>query len=406
MSKRDEQRHAFLLAKMSLLKSGISSGELRRYEQDRLLAQSGLPRAPERARTRLDEDAAKEWRKFARGEEVRSTFIPKDSEARAYTGQQAGQQSITYTQGPSGGTFVAPGMSDRLYQTLKQHDAIFDPAFSNVVETETGAVTPFPIFDDVGNNAVQVGETSQSTEVIIANVNSSSLHAWAFRSKIVAISNELATDSNWPVGEILERVFAGRIARGVGAAMVSGTGVNSPTGLIPGALAAGASIVVSAGSATNTGSSDSASTTIGTQDLGKLLAALNPAYRRGACFYMNDATLQYLAQLLDKMGRPIVNFREGLEPGDEDVPVILGHKVAQCPSFPTMGASTNSVVIANPLYVIQRRVPSSIYVRAFREAAGLVENGLVGFEMWCRFDSGFVSGNSSYVAAAILQMHS
>jgi hypothetical protein len=48
---------------------------------------------------------------------------------------------------------------------MTQYNQIFDPQFSNIVETDTGANMPFPVWDDVQNSSVQVGETTQSNEV-------------------------------------------------------------------------------------------------------------------------------------------------------------------------------------------------------------------------------------------------
>jgi HK97 family phage major capsid protein len=407
LNKKDEMRHAFLLSKVALLKNGVSVTELRNFERDRLLKEAGLDRAPEAPRTRLGEDVATEWRNFAQGKAVRKTYVPDESEIRAYTGELAGTQSLTAPLGPSGGYFVAPGMSPRLYQSMKAYDAIFDPEFCNVVETVNGNLTSFPIWDDVANEAVLVGETAQSGEVEIASLSQSQLHAYSFRSKIVAISMELLEDMNWPVGEVLEAVFAKRLARGVGRSMISGNGISQPTGLITAAYAAGAKIIIASGSSTNTGGSETGATTIGSVDLGKLYAALDPAYRdTTASFYMNDSTLQYLRQLLDKQGRPLIELgRDGLT-GQASTPYLLGKRVCICPAMPSMAAASTSIIFANPLYVIQRRIPGATHIRRFAEAAQLIEAGLVGFEMWARFDSNLVSSNPSFVPAAILQQHS
>ena len=383
--------------------------ELRRWERDRLLAEAGLPKLPEQGRLgRLDDETEAEWRKFATGGEVRPTHVPPDSEVRAYSGQLAGQESILTTQGAKGGFCVAPGMSPRLDQALKQYDAIFDDQFCNVVETPTGAGMPFPIWSDVGNSAVQVGEATQSVEVQVAPIGTVQLAAYAFRSQIVAVSFELLQDSNWPLGQVLQKIFAKRIARGVGKAMINGTGVSSPTGLVTGAIAAGARVIVASGSSTNTGGSESGAVSIGTVDLGKLYAALDPAYRDAtATFFMNDNTLQYLRQLLDKQGRPLIELgRDGLTGTTGTVAYLLGKRVAICPSMPSMASAANSVVFANPDYIVQRRVPSATFVRRFAEAVNLVEAGLCGFEMWSRFDTNLVSGDSNFAPAAVLQQHS
>jgi len=398
LSGRDEKRHSFLLAKVALLKQGISVAELRHYEQDRLLAESGL-RAPQRARTRLPEEVESEWRSFVQRRAVRMTSRPPEHEVRA---NEAGQQTISYTPDVPGGAFVPQGMHDRAFETMKKYDAVFDPMFSNAVETNTGNAMAFPSWDDVSNASVQVGETTQSTQADVANFGSVMLNAYAFGSKIVAVSIELLQDSNFPWGAVLERVFAMRHARGVGAAFVNASGVSAPTGLITAVLASGASPVIASGSASNDGGSETGATTIGTQDLNTLFGKLDPAYRVGAAWYMNDSTLTYLQGLLDKQGRPIVKFRDGLS----DVPYILGKPVAVCPSMPAMASGKNSVLFGNPMYFVIRRVPSSMYVRAFWENPTLVQYGLVGFESWLRADSNLVAPNANYLPFQFIQQHS
>lgn len=402
-TQQQRTRCNFLLAKISLLKQGVNPAELRRAEQDRLLGMLGQPRLPERSRTGLDAEVEQEWRKFFAGEPVRSTMIPPDREVRA---NEAGTESISFTQGVPGGYFVPLGMYDRAFETMKQYDQVFEDWASNVVETDNGASTAFPVWDDVANASVQVSEAAQSTEVDIANFGTTQLNAYAFRSKIVAVSIELLEDSNFPLGKVLERVFAMRHARGVGAALISGSGVAAPTGLLTAVVASGAVPVIASGSSSNTGGSETGATSVGTVDIGKLYASLNPAYRPGAVFYMHDATLQYLAQLLDKQGRPVVSFRKGLEDDGDGTYVIMGKRVAVCNSMPTMGSAKNPIVFGNPLYFIQRRVPSSMYVRSFRENPTLVQFGLVGFESWLRVDSGLVAPNANALPYNYIQSHS
>ncbi|HTX14754.1 MAG TPA: phage major capsid protein [Candidatus Baltobacteraceae bacterium] len=402
MSSRDQARHGFLLAKVALLKQGISPTEIRRFEADRLLKEAGLPREGERARRLFPTDADREWRDFASGKEVRLTR-PPERERRA---NEAGTQSITYTQEAAGGAFVPQGIYDRAFETMRQFDDVFSPEFSNLVETDTGNAMPFPVWDDVSNSSVQISETTQSGEVDVANFGEIQLNAYSFRSKIVAVSLELLQDSNFPWPGILERVFAMRHARGVGAALVTGSGVGGPTGLLTAVVASGAVPVIAAGSSANTNGAETGATSLGTADLGACFAKLDQMYRRTAAWYMNDATLEYLRNLLDKQGHPIVSFRKGLTDVDSDRPTILGRPVAICPSMPTMASGHNSVVLADPFYFVQRRVPSSMYIRRFTENATMIQYGLVGFESFLRVDSNLVAPNPSYLPAQFIQNHS
>jgi len=403
LTRKQESRKATLLALLAELRDGTAVEELRRWEQDRLLKEAGLPRAPERGRLgRLDDETENEWRSFAKGDPVRPTFIPPDHEVRA---NESGTQSITYTQGPSGGTFVSPQMYQRSFQTMKQYDQIFDETFANIIETPTGASTAFPAWDDVASAATQVGETLQSSEVDIANFGTAQLNAWPFRTGYVAVTLELLQDSNFPIGTVLERVFAMRMARGIGPKLISGSGVNTLTGLLTAALANGATVVVASGSSNNTGGSETGSNSLGSADLNTAYHKLDPAYRPGAVWAMNDSTLSYLEGIVTKQGLPLVKFCDGLN-GQGDVPFIHGKRVCICPSMPSIGAAQNSVVLYNPLYFVQRRVPSSIYCKRFDQAAKFVEYGLVGFQEFLRVDSNLIAPNSSYVPAVIIQQHS
>jgi HK97 family phage major capsid protein len=401
LSKKQESRKATLLAKLAALRDGATVSELRRWETDRLLEAAGLPRAPEPGRLgRLEDETEREWRDFGVKGECRATRVPKDMEIRA---NEAGTQSITSTQGAAGGYFVPQGIYSRAMETMKTYDAIFDKRFSNVVETATGSNMPFPIFDDVSNDSVQVGETSISTEVDIANFGSTQLNAYAFRSKIVAVSLELLEDSNFPWPTILERAFAMRYARGIGKALINGTGVAQPTGLVTAVLASGASPVIASGSSANTGGTESGSTSIGTSDVASLYHKLGTMYRQNACFYMADTTLAYLDELVTKQGEPLVNFRTD---GDSGTPYIFNRPVAICPNIPALGSAANTVFFGDPSYFVQRRVPSSMYVRRFWENDKLVQYGLVGFESWLRVDSGLVATNMSYLSFQFIQNHS
>jgi hypothetical protein len=77
-----------------------------------------------------------------------------------------------------------------------------------------------------------------------------------------------------------------------------------------------------------------------------------------------------------------------------------------CANFPAIGSGNNSVVLAAVPYVIQRRVPSASFMRAFRELPGYVEYGIHGFESWMRIDGNLISPNSTYPTASVIQNHS
>ena len=403
LNAQEQRRNSFLLAKLSALKAGISPEQIRNHERESLLKEAGLAREPERARTKLGEEIEQEYRNWILGRSVRPTYVPsdRDVETRANI---SGTQSISYTEGASGGYFVSPGMWDRFLEVAKQYDQLFDSQFHNSIDTDTGAVTPAPAFNDVTNSSVQVGEAQQSSEVDVFAFGTVQLAAYTFRSKKIAISIELANDINFNLGAVIERVFAMRHARGVGASLVNGTGVNAPTGLLTATVASGVSPVIASGSSANTGGSETGATSIGTADINSLLHKLDPAYRWNSVFVMNDSTLSYLEGLVNKLGGYLVSwFRDGLGTPN---PYILGRPVCISPSMPSIGAATNPVVIYDPDYFLVRTVPSAMYLRAYREAPGLVENGLIGLESMMRVDSNLLAPNSQFAPAQYLQCHS
>jgi HK97 family phage major capsid protein len=408
---QEQRLHASYLSAISALKAGLSLDQIKSYQRDALLKEAGLPRMPEAPKTRLEQDIEQEYRDWLLGRPVRTSNIPPDREVRA---NEAGQQSITYTEKTQGGTFVAQGFWDRYQLCLKQYDEIFEPWAHNDLQTETGATVPLPVIDDTSNSSTLVGETIQSTEADVATFAQQQLNAWTFRSGYVALSLELIQDSAFPLGSVLEKIFALRHARGVGKYLITGSGVNQPTGLITAILGAGVSPIIAAGSGNNDGGPETGATSIGSQDLVNVFFAVNAAYRRGAIFYMADTTLSTLMKLLDKSGRPLVSIVSGYDiyGQPQNFYYISGRRVAICPSVPSIGSGNNSVIFGNPDYFCVRSVPSSLYFRAFKEAGGtpstteFILRGLVACESFVRYDSNALIPNSQLSPFSLLQQHS
>jgi HK97 family phage major capsid protein len=409
LTKRDEQRMSGFMAIISALKAGNSAGELRRWQQERLAKLSGELAPPARGtRGRLDDDLETEYRKYATTGEARSACVPSDKEIRA---NQAGSETISYTSGIPGGYFSPAGIHDRFFQNFTQWDQVYEPWASHIVETPTGGLMTYPGFNDVGNPAVQVGEAVQGVEVDLGSFSLLQLNAYSFRSRPVGLSIEWLQDENYPVGSVLEAAFSLRLALGIGKALINGSGVASPTGLLTAVLSSGAKVIVAAGSSVNDGSANTGSNSIGSTDINTAYHALDRVYRSHAVWYMNDSTVQALEGQLDKYGRPLVQW-EGLKPAwvtdadpDNACPYLYRLPVAICNSMPSIGPTQTTVILAAPHYFVQRRVPSSCYLRRYQEKPGFIENGIIGFEAWMRIDSGFASGSSNVPAVAI-QQHS
>ncbi|MBI3669402.1 MAG: phage major capsid protein [Acidobacteria bacterium] len=156
-------------------------------------------------------------------------------------------------------------------------------------------------------------------------------------------------------------------------------------------------VVSAAGAQANTGDSgDNGSNSIGSKDLTAVWHSLNPAYRMRAAWYLNADTLQALDGLLDKNGRPIVKYRDGLY-------TIYGRPIAICPSMDSIGPSKNPIVVADPNYFYQRRIAAGSYLRISWEVPGAVEFGMAAFQSWYRTDSRLSVPNASVPPIVLLQ---
>jgi HK97 family phage major capsid protein len=386
-SQQQQNRMTFLASRVKLLSNGVSERDLNRATVARLLKEVG-----QEYRMPRDRHASLNFEWAARLEECRANA--------------AGTQAINYTELTAGGALVPQSISARCYETMKEYNQIFDPEFSNVIETENGANFPVPAFDDVSTSSVLVSENTNpaggdtnAEDTSIANTGNVQMGAYTFRSGMVVLSRELETDSAFPWGELLERVFAKRHARGIGAYLITGSGSGQPTGLVTATLAKGGIAVVAAGSSANDGVGTSANS-VGTQDIASLMGAVNAAYRANGVFYMSDGSMISLMKVLDKYGRPIINFVAG-------APMIYGKRVAICPSFASIGSAGNNIMaFGDPDYFIQRRAVGSTEIKRYTQKYGLPEAYQVGYESWMRVDSNLLAPNSSFVPFAILQQHS
>lgn len=405
LSTREVQKQNALLGAIAAAKHLFTPEAIRDANRDRLLREAGLPRNPEAVRRRVPTNVDRDYRLYGLGKDVRLTYVPDDTEVRANVENPVAPASISYTQ--TAGRFVPQGMWPRYLESAKHADELFDPANHFALETDTGNPTSVPSADDVTISSVQVGEGLQTGETDVANFGTSLLGAWTQRSRLVVISRELLQDTNYPLGDVIELIFAKRFARGVGQLLVNGSGVNTLTGLLTAAVASGANITIATGSSTNDGSLNTGSNSIGTNDFVNCMKGLDAAYWSGAKWMMNPATLLAIWGQLDKQGHPLMN--DLMSPGGRGVdraPYILGHPVVLCPSMPTINRSANSVVLYHPDYFIVRKVPSSMYVRRFNNAAGLIEKDLVGFEAFYRTDSNLSLPNASFAPVSVIQHHS
>ncbi len=396
-TRKDEHRNAYLLSAISALKAGVTMDEIQLDQVNDAERRNGLPvtRVKNTRLTAEQRSKAEAWQAVA------------NSVAENRTNETQGNITARIGSYNGLGFFSPTEFLSETFAAAAAHDALFDEEAITYYESSTGRVTEVPTFGDIENEAVQISEADDSTsgETNLAVPGHSNVAVYSFRSPLWRVPIEAVQDVEAMGGamEIFKQFAADRIARGVGKKLVNGNGVGTILGLIPSLLALGVTPVTAIGSAGNTGGSETSAQSIGSQDIASLYYNVNEAYRNSpkAAWFMNDGTRAYLAQLVSKMGVPLVQWQ-----GSEAF--IFGKPVKVCPGMDSIGASKSPVVFGDGAYWMTRCVMDDLsYVQMVREAAGLIEKGLVGFRMYARYGGSLLYNDANSPAPfGVLKNHS
>lgn len=319
--------------------------------------------------------------------------------------QQAGSQSITYTEGNVGGYFVPAGFVQDIDVATKAFAPLLDGQTVRIMETATGNVLPYPTSNDTNNAWTLVSETSavsdqgttpnyptqgsapsgQPGNVLASNVV---FGAYKGTTGLIQVSIELMQDSAFNVEQFLKEAFAVRLGRGYEYYLTQGSGSNAPLGIIPAIAASGATPVVASGSSKNDGDSgNTGANSIGYADLVALVHSIDPSYRRGGKFMLHDQTLAHLKTRLDQFGRPL--WVPSVRDGEPDT--LCGYPVVINQSFAQIAASAKTVAFGQWNKFIVRKVRDLSIVRLDERFAEKGEVGYVGFS---RIDSRLVDAGT------------
>lgn len=199
------------------------------------------------------------------------------------------------------------------------------------------------------------------------------------------VSFELLQDSAFDLKGFISKKFAQRIARKLAQDLITGTGVNEPQGIIS-----------TQGGLTSLTARAAAAPTYA--ELLAIVHGIDPEYRDGASWLMNDATLALVRGVVDGAQRPLLwNTSDDLS-GSLKGLTLLGYPVVIDQGMPTStDASTNKSIVFGNLrdaYVVRE-------VKAF-EMITLNElyaqNGQVGFMGWARYDGMVQDPNAAVIS--------
>jgi HK97 family phage major capsid protein len=381
----DKNRAAYLQTAIAAVKAGASLSEVDADLHNAAEVRNGLP-VTQFAKKDDNHVEARAWQAFVKGEKrdmVESA--PMTAQIGTYTGL---------------GVFVPTGFQSQLFRALKAHDVLFDEDSVTMIRTANGAPLPVPVAGDTEIVASVLSESSADSITDIDSTGHAVLGAYTYRSPRFVASLEAFddVDAALSVVNLFNNFTADRIARGIGADLVTGNGSNKPLGLIPALQALGVAPVTASGASTNTGGAETGANSLGSEDFAAALSNLDDAYTNSSkcAWLMNKKTLATISSIVNKFGDllNLVKYVDGQ-------PEIFGIPVKICPSMDSIGASKTPVVLGDLSYWATRLV-GQVTATLYREAPGLIEYGKIGLRTFVRADGALLYTDTSSPAPFVM----
>jgi HK97 family phage major capsid protein len=376
LSKADESRCAYLQTAIAAVKSGVSLAEMDQQELNDRESRAGVPLTLLPDRSKTDNAEVRAWQGFVAGE--RRDMVE---------GGNLSAQLGTYT---GLGYFVPSEFFPELFRALKAHDALFDEDSCTLIKTTNGRPLPVPLASDTEHTASVVGEAESQTSVDFDATGHAVLGAFSYCSDRYVASVEAFQDLETALTAVAlaKEFFEDKLARGIGADLVNGTGTTKPLGLLPALEALGVPVITAQGDSETTGNAvgeQTGANSIGVTDCKNAIDALDTAYLESPkCAWLcNRHTLAFLSGILDRYGR-ILNLVKWVD----NEPFIFGVPVKISPSMPSIGVSTVPIVLGDFRYWATRLVTEddAIGLKVYKEAPGLIEKGNIGIRCFMRAD--------------------
>jgi len=280
----------------------------------------------------------------------------------------------------AGGYLVPQGFRAKLVDRMKQFGGIAN--YAETFTTSEGNLVPYPTVDDtanIGEIVAEGGTFAAGADLVFAQRTLSAYKymAGGAGNLPLKVSWELLQDSAFDVAGFIARKLGERIARVQAVHWATGTGTGQPQGIVTPITTSG---------------------TIGTLALADLVATilfLDPAYRAGAQWLMNDATYGTIMGLNDSTGRPLLTgVNDGIA-GQIDQPRLLGYPVVIDQAMPSKATGAKFLAFGDigEAYVIRRVKDVTLVTLNELYAA----NGQTGFMAWARADGAVQNPNAIVV---------
>ena len=217
-----------------------------------------------------------------------------------------------------------------------------------------------------------LGESSQAT-VSDMTFGNKTLNAYTYQSGIVKVSVELLQDSAFDLSSYIRSAFARRLGAGINAHLTNGNGTGKPNGIL---------------NAASTGVTGAASA-ITRDDLLDLIHSVDPAYRNGAAFMLNDSTLAALKKLslgtADARPLWVPSMRDGAPSTIEGFNYVINQ------DMPTIGTGNSPVAFGDWSQYVVRQAGSPTMVRLNERYADFLHVGFIAYQ---RVDGELIGTNA------------
>ncbi|PHR13571.1 MAG: phage major capsid protein [Sphingopyxis sp.] len=254
-------------------------------------------------------------------------------------GEQAGVElkSFSGASGPEGGFAVPQEIDALIGATLKD----ISPIRSIATVVQTGTAGYRKLVTTGGTPSGWVSETAGRPETDTPDFNEIAPPSGELYANPAA-SQAMLDDAAFDVESWLADEIAREFARAEGAAFISGSGVNQPGGFLNAAVTDESDDVRAFGSLQYVPSGAAGS--FASEDvLVDLVHTLRPAYRQGAAFVMNSATLAQIRKFKTADGAFL--WQPSLASGQPAT--LLGYPVVEAEDMPDIAADSLAIAFGN-----------------------------------------------------------
>lgn len=326
-----------------------------------------------------DESPSPNFKFTNKGRELKLHGMGRDEEFRrmqfmARAGRLQEVQAAQSTTNTAGGYTIPQGFSGMLEQALLFYGGMMQEA--TILTTDTGAALPWPTLNDTTQSGAILAENA-TIPAQDATFASTTLNAYKYTSKLIAVSWELIQDSFFNIDELVGQLAGTRLGRILNTHFTTGSGSSQPNG------------VVTAATSGKVGATGQTSTVI-YDDLVDLIYSIDISYRQSAIWMMNDASIKVIRKIKDGQSRPLWgDFNNPLS--QSYVPSLLGYRLVTNNDVATMAANAKSILFGDFSRYKVRRVRDVTLVRLNERYA---DNLQTGFFAFARFDGNLIDAGT------------